>query len=80
MAQVTLAQFVCTMLGVTAGWGAGLLQLDPLEWRKVRHFIVYIVAFSSGTWANMKVLMVANVETVIVVRSCVRQSRLLIVP
>ena len=32
--------------------------------------MVYVVAFSAGTWANMKVLMVSNVETVIVFRAC----------
>lgn len=69
-AFVTVAQFVATTLGVGAGWLAGWIELDPLEWRKVKHFIVYILAFSGGTWANMKVLMTANVETVIVFRSC----------
>ena len=40
------------------------------RWERVKHFVVYVVAFSCGTWANMKVLMLANVETVIVFRSC----------
>ena len=69
-AFVTLVQFIATTAGVIAGWMVGALELDALEWRKLKHFIVYIFAFSSGTWANMKVLMVANVETVIVFRSC----------
>lgn len=69
-AFVTVVQFVATAVGVMAGWACGALELDTLEWRKVKHFVVYILAFSGGTWANMKVLMVANVETIIVFRSC----------
>jgi len=34
------------------------------------HFGIYVLAFSAGTWANMKVLQVSNVETVIVFRAC----------
>ena len=69
-AFVTIVQFATTAAGVGVGRSLGWLELDALEWRKVRHFIVYICAFSGGTWANMKVLMSANVETVIVFRSC----------
>ena len=32
--------------------------------------MLYVLAFSLGTWTNMKVLQTANVETVIVFRSC----------
>lgn len=69
-AFVTICQFVATAAVVGVGWCAGLIQLDPLQWRRMRHFVLYVSAFSAGTWANMKVLMVANVETVIVFRSC----------
>ena len=69
-AFVTFVQFATTAAGVGVGRSLGWLELDALEWSKVRHFIVYICAFSGGTWANMKVLMTANVETVIVFRSC----------
>ena len=69
-AFVTIVQFAATAVGVALAHALGLLELDPLEWRKLRHFVVYILAFSGGTWANMKVLAAANVETVIVFRSC----------
>jgi len=69
-AFVTIIQFVTTSAGVGLGWLAGALELDPVEWHRLRHFIIYVLAFSGGTWANMKVLQAANVETVIVFRSC----------
>lgn len=69
-AFVTLSQFVTTAAGVGAAWMMGMLELDALEWKKLKHFVVYIIAFSGGTWANMRVLLVSNVETVIVFRSC----------
>ena len=34
------------------------------EHAQVKHFCVYVLAFSGGTWANMRVLMDSNVETV----------------
>ena len=40
----------------------------PTTWCPCRHFGIYVLAFSIGTWANMKVLQVSNVETVIVFR------------
>ena len=43
---------------------------DDFEWSKVKYFVLYVLAFSLGTWTNMKVLQTANVETVIVFRSC----------
>ena len=67
---VTLCQFAVTAGTVLVGSKLGLLVIDPHDWNKIKHFVLYVVAFSLGTWSNMKVLMVANVETVIVFRAC----------
>jgi len=69
-ALITISQFAATSLGVLLGAKCGLLTVDPCEWSKIRHFGIYVLAFSGGTWSNMKVLMVSNVETVIVFRAC----------
>ena len=69
-AFVTLVQFVASAAFVTVGWAMGSLSLDATRWSRLKHFIIYVFAFSAGTWANMRVLMIANVETVIVFRSC----------
>ena len=68
-AFVTLAQFVATAAFVCGGWACGCVTLDTARWQLLKHFVVYVLAFSAGTWANMKVLMAANVETVIVFRT-----------
>ncbi|EOD24746.1 hypothetical protein EMIHUDRAFT_367626 [Emiliania huxleyi CCMP1516] len=69
-ALVTLCQFAsCTVL-VYGGKLTGLLRTDDFEWRKVKYFLIYVLSFSIGTWTNIKVLQDANVETVIVFRSC----------
>lgn len=67
---VTLCQFAVTAGTVLVGSKLGLLVIDPHDWNKIKHFVLYVVAFSLGTWSNMKVLMVANVETIIVFRAC----------
>ena len=67
---VTLCQFAVTATTVLVGRQLGLLVIDPHDWNKIKHFVVYVFAFSMGTWSNMKVLMVANVETIIVFRAC----------
>ena len=69
-AAVTISQFFATASFVGVSECAGLLQTDGFEWAKLKYFVVYVMAFSAGTWSNMKVLMVSNVETVIVFRSC----------
>ena len=69
-AFVTLSQFVATAAFVAAGWMCGAISLDATRWQRLRHFVLYVLAFSAGTWANMRVLMTVNVETIIVFRSC----------
>jgi len=69
-ALVTLCQFAsCTVL-VYGCKQTGLLRTDDFEWVKVKYFLIYVLSFSVGTWTNIKVLQDANVETLIVFRSC----------
>ena len=44
--------------------------MDDFEWEKAKYFLIYVFSFTVGTYTNMKVLSMANVETVIVFRSC----------
>ena len=68
-AFVTLSQFVTTAAACSTLQRAGLIVIDPMEWAKIKFFVIYVMAFSAGTWSNMKVLQNTNVETVIVFRS-----------
>lgn len=67
---VTLVQFSFASLVTIAAYAAHLVQIDAVDARILRYFGIYVLSFSVGTWANMRVLAVANVETVIVFRSC----------
>lgn len=69
-AFVTLLQFMVSTLWVLLGHAMKCIELDRPNWRQLRYFVIYVLAFSAGTWSNMKVLVNANVETVIVFRSC----------
>lgn len=46
------------------------VQVDELEWDKVKAYALYIVAFVTCIYANMQALRHSNVETVIVFRAC----------
>ena len=69
-ALVTCSQFVSASVLVYTCKLLRLLEMDDFEWGKAKHFLIYVVMFTFGTWTNMKVLSMANVETVIVFRSC----------
>ncbi len=71
---VTLVQFSFASLVTVAAYAAHLVQIDAVGARVLRYFAIYVLSFSVGTWANMRVLAVANVETVIVFRSCTALS------
>jgi len=67
---VTSTQFstcAAVVYGLKLG---GCLQMDDFEWSKAKYFIIYVLSFTIGTYTNIKVLSMANVETVIVFRSC----------
>jgi len=66
---VTLAQVIATSAFVLAGKYLGLLQVDEMVWDKIKPYLIYVAAFTLGVMANMKALVVANVETVIVFRA-----------
>ncbi len=69
-ALATVCQFSTASVVVYGGRLLGQLEMDGFEWQKARHYLVYVMFFTIGTWTNMKVLSIANVETVIVARSC----------
>lgn len=69
-ALVTLCQFVVCAVLVYGGKLLRILEMDDFEWEKIKYFLIYVFSFSIGTWANIKVLSMSNVETVIVFRSC----------
>lgn len=46
------------------------VKIDKLEWPKVKAYGLYIFAFVTSIFANMKALQHSNVETVIVFRAC----------
>lgn len=45
------------------------VQVDSLEWAKVKPYLIYCFGFAGGIYSNMRVLESSNVETVIVFRS-----------
>ena len=47
------------------------VEVDPIEWSKVKPYILYVLAFVAAIYANMKALSESNVETIIVFRSLV---------
>ena len=67
---VTACQFSVCSIFVYSAKLLGLLQMDDFEWDKAKYFLVYVLSFTIGTYTNMKVLSMANVETIIVFRSC----------
>ena len=67
---VTACQFSLCSLCVYGSKLCGWLEMDDFEWDKVKYFLIYVLSFTIGTYTNMKVLSMANVETVIVFRSC----------
>ena len=67
---VTACQFSACSTFVYGGKLGGCLRMDDFEWDKAKYFAIYVLSFTIGTYTNMKVLSMANVETVIVFRSC----------
>jgi len=48
---------------------AGIVEADPLEWSKVKPFMLVACAFLAALYTNVRTLQYANVETFIVFRS-----------
>lgn len=66
---VSLVQVLVSLL-IMKGFSLAGVKIDSLEWRKVKHYLVYVLAFTVSRYANMKALERSNVETVIVFRAC----------
>ena len=64
-ATINLLQFSCCTIFVYGAACAGVLVVDGFVWSIVRYYLVYVVFFSIGTYANMRVLPLTNVETLI---------------
>jgi len=66
---VLLTQFFASWFVVKAFGQCGAIEVDALEWRKLRAFLPISAAFLACVYANMKTLQFANVETFIVFRA-----------
>jgi len=67
---VTSCQFSTCSAFVFGCKLVGCLHMDDFVWSKAKYFIVYVISFTIGTYTNIKVLSMANIETIIVFRSC----------
>lgn len=70
MQQVVLFfQLLTSAVSVMAFSNLGLVQSDKLEWKKVKPFLLVVVAFLGALFTNVKTLQYANVETFVIFRS-----------
>jgi drug/metabolite transporter (DMT)-like permease len=46
-----------------------IIEVDPIQWKFVKPYLLYILFFSTGIYCNMRSLNISNIETVIVFRS-----------
>jgi len=68
-AIVNLLQLIsCTVFIYIIGFAG--VKTDPLRMEYAKPYAVYVCAFASGIYANMKALAASNVETIIVFRAC----------
>lgn len=68
-AFVLLAQFVTAAVAVRGAGALGFIEVDTLEWRKAKVFMIVAFCFVGLVFANMKVLQFCNVDTFIVFRA-----------
>eukprot|EP00192_Tetraselmis_astigmatica_P013380 CAMPEP_0117674594 /NCGR_PEP_ID=MMETSP0804-20121206/15126_1 /TAXON_ID=1074897 /ORGANISM="Tetraselmis astigmatica, Strain CCMP880" /LENGTH=332 /DNA_ID=CAMNT_0005483483 /DNA_START=131 /DNA_END=1129 /DNA_ORIENTATION=- len=66
---VLLCQLASAAVAVFIAASAGVVESTPLEWEKVKAFMLVVVAFVGAVFTNMKTLQYSNVETFIVFRS-----------
>ena len=67
---VSTLQFVVTAI-FSYGWMlSGNAPVETWEWKKVKAYLYYTGMFVGSIYTNMKALQHANVETIIVFRSC----------
>jgi len=71
-AMIACIQFMAAVVMIYSGASLGYLKLDNLTDKKLlTAYGKYSVLFTLGVFSNMKALSTANVDTVIVFRSCV---------
>ena len=68
-AFLLLAQFGTASVAVRAAGALGFIEVDALEWAKVKVFILVAFCFVGLLFANMKVLQFCNVDTFIAFRA-----------
>jgi hypothetical protein len=66
---VSFIQIISTSIAVVAMKLFGV-EIDALEWSKVKPYSIYIFCFVASIYSNMQALAHLNVETVIVFRAC----------
>ena len=66
---VLLAQVTCSWVAVKAAGVLGFIEVDEMEWVKLRSFFPVAAAFLACIYTNIKTLQYANVETFIVFRA-----------
>mmetsp|Transcript_31952 Transcript_31952/g.77848 ORF Transcript_31952/g.77848 Transcript_31952/m.77848 type:complete len:316 (-) Transcript_31952:152-1099(-) len=66
---VLILQLGLTAVCVKAAGMAGIIEVDDLEWKKVKPYTLVAVAFLATIYTNIKTLQFANVETFIVFRA-----------
>eukprot|EP00932_Pfiesteria_piscicida_P001608 SRR837773.11563.p1 GENE.SRR837773.11563~~SRR837773.11563.p1 ORF type:complete len:349 (+),score=67.89 SRR837773.11563:111-1157(+) len=69
-ASIFVLQIAVSVLAVQAFARMRWIEADRLTWENVRRFIPYICSFVISLYSNGRALAAANVETVIVFRSC----------
>lgn len=72
-AFVLFCQLAGTAVVVKTAGCLGLAEVDALDIRKIKSFIVVPLAFLCTIYANIKILQHANVETFITFRVCTLQ-------
>ena len=66
---VLFCQLLTSAVAVKGMSSAGIVEADPLEWSKVKPFMLVACAFLAALYTNVRTLQYANVETFIVFRS-----------
>jgi len=68
---VTVCQLAFCAVLVVGMKATGVIECDGFESHKVKPYLLYILGFCVGIYANMRALAASNIETVIVFRACV---------
>lgn len=69
-ALVSLIQLVICAVFIQLLGILGMTKVDAITWSKVKPFSLFVLAFSTGLYANMKALQASSVGTIIVFRAC----------